>query len=276
MNASSTPPIALSIAGSDSSGGAGIQADLKTFSALGVVGATVVTALTAQNSLGVTGIHTPPTTFAVLQLEAVLSDLDVRAVKIGMLGEAELIDALADRLAVQRHNQPSLPIVLDPVMVATTGAVLVPPTAIKSLQQRLIPMATLITPNVPEAAVLLDLPSEAIVADPTTAARRLLDEMGARAVLLKGGHGTTAECADVWLTRDGDADTFTVPRVPTPHTHGSGCTLSSAIAAFLAHGLPLRESIGRAKTYVTNALIAADRLRVGHGHGPLHHFAAWW
>ncbi|MEM6847620.1 MAG: bifunctional hydroxymethylpyrimidine kinase/phosphomethylpyrimidine kinase [Pseudomonadota bacterium] len=260
--------IALTIAGSDSSGGAGIQADLKTFSARGVYGASVITAITAQNTLGVTSIHSIPVDMVIAQLSAVLDDLDVRAIKIGMLGDEALINALADAL-----EPVSVPVVLDPVMVATTGARLVPETAVRALRDRLIHQARLITPNLPEAAVLLDTDVATSEADMLAQAKALA--VGDTAVLLKGGHGEGAESVDVLVS--GDAETrLTATRHATSNTHGTGCTLSSAIAAELAKGKPLDEAVGIAKDYVTGAIAAADGLNVGRGHGPVHHFHAIW
>lgn len=263
-------PIALTIAGSDSSGGAGIQADLKTFSALGVYGATVITALTAQNTRGVSAIHTSPPDFILAQMEAVFTDLDVRAVKIGMLGNEDAIDAVANGLALWC----SAPVVLDPVMVSTTGAPLLQKGAEMALLTKLLPVATIITPNLPEAAKLL---GAAVAVDEAMMARQaeLLIAFGSKAVLLKGGHAAGAEAVDIYC--DGDK-TFRVSatRIPTKNTHGTGCTLSSAIAAFLAHGASLSEAVSKAKTYLTEALAHADDLKVGSGSGPVHHFYHLW
>ncbi|MEA1830841.1 bifunctional hydroxymethylpyrimidine kinase/phosphomethylpyrimidine kinase [Methylobacterium durans] len=265
-------PIAVTIAGSDSGGGAGIQADLKTFSALGVYGASVVTALTAQNTRGVQAIHDVPSTFIAAQMESVFGDLAVTAAKIGMLSQASVIETVADGLA---RLAPSLPVVLDPVMVATSGDRLISDAAIDTLRRRLLPQVDLITPNLPEAAALL---GEAI-ADRENAAvaqgRRLLG-LGARAVLIKGGHAEGSESVDHLLMRDGTLRRLATTRLPTANTHGTGCTLSAAIAAGLAKGLPMPEAVARAKTYVTAAIAAADTLQVGHGHGPVHHFHALW
>lgn len=262
-------PIALTIAGSDSGGGAGIQADLKTFSAMGVYGATVVTALTAQNTVGVQAVHAVPAAFVTAQLDSVFGDLDVRAVKIGMLPSPEIIEAVAR--ALERAGRP---MVLDPVMVATTGARLISDQAMDALRNRLLPVADLVTPNLPEAAALL---GEAPATDEDVAAaqgRRLL-ALGPPAVLVKGGHGTGPESTDLLVTAAG-VTRFAAPRLPTRNTHGTGCTLSAAIAAGLAHGRPLAAAVADAKAYLTAALAAADRLRIGHGHGPVHHFHAWW
>jgi hydroxymethylpyrimidine/phosphomethylpyrimidine kinase len=261
-----TNPIALTIAGSDSSGGAGVQADLKTFAACGVYGASVITALTAQNTLGVRAIHQVPADFVTAQLDAVFSDLDVRAVKIGMVAHPGVIDAIVAGLTrwLPRH------VVLDPVMVATSGDRLLAPEAIAALRTHLIPHAQLITPNLPEAAVLLEAPLATEAADIAEQGRRLL-ALGSRAVLIKGGHGRGPESIDYLVTADGVV-ALAAPRIVSRNTHGTGCSLSSAIAAGLAKGEDLATAIRGAKTYVTAAIAAADRLHVGHGHGPIHHF----
>ncbi|MDP3691034.1 bifunctional hydroxymethylpyrimidine kinase/phosphomethylpyrimidine kinase [Bradyrhizobium sp.] len=261
-----TIPIALTIAGSDSSGGAGIQADLKSFAALGVYGASVVTALTAQNTRGVTGIHQVPAGFVTAQIDAVFGDLDVGAVKIGMVADLAVIDAIAAGL---RKWSPKH-IVLDPVMVATSGDRLLAAEAVESLRTKLIPLASLITPNMPEAAALLD---EAVAADEAAIenqGRRLL-AMGCPAVLIKGGHGQGAESID-YLVTAGGAIALAAPRIATQNTHGTGCSLSSAIAAGLARGEDMETAVRHAKAWVSAAIAAADRLGVGHGHGPIHHF----
>jgi hydroxymethylpyrimidine/phosphomethylpyrimidine kinase len=260
-----TIPIALTIAGSDSSGGAGIQADLKTFAALGVYGASVITALTAQNTRGVSGVHTVPSAFVTAQMDAVFGDLDVMAVKIGMVGELETIEAIAAALA----SRPLPPVVLDPVMVATSGDRLLPADAVAGLRNKLVPRATLITPNLPEAATLLDEPVASTEAAIASQGRRLL-AMGSAFVLIKGGHGQGAESID-YLFGDGLAIALPAPRIATRNTHGSGCSLSSAIAAGLARGEGIENAVRHAKTFVSAAIAAADRLDVGHGHGPLHH-----
>jgi hydroxymethylpyrimidine/phosphomethylpyrimidine kinase len=265
-----TTPIAVTIAGSDSSGGAGIQADLKTFSALGVYGASVIAALTAQNTQGVTAIHEVPPDFVAAQMDAVFSDLAVGAVKIGMLGNAAVIAAVAAGLA--RHRQTN--IVLDPVMVATSGARLLPPDAIAALRSTLLPRALVITPNLPEAAALLDVAVATDEAEMRRQADRLL-ALGANAVLMKGGHAEGAHSTDILVTRT-SATPFVAPRIATRNTHGTGCTFSAAIAAGLAKGRGLADAVREAKEYVTAAIAAADRLTIGSGHGPLHHFHEWW
>ena len=261
-----TVPIALTIAGSDSSGGAGIQADLKTFAAFGVYGASVITALTAQNTRGVSGIHPVPADFVTAQLDAVFDDLDVKAVKIGMVTQLPAIEAIAGALS---RRSPT-PVVLDPVMVATSGDRLLSADAVKHLREDLIPLASLVTPNLPEAAALLE---EGVASDEATIAnqgRRLL-ATGARAVLIKGGHGQGPESIDYLFAGD-NVIALPAPRIATTNTHGTGCSLSSAIAAGLAKGETLEVAVRNAKTWITAAIAAADQLGVGHGHGPIHHF----
>jgi hydroxymethylpyrimidine/phosphomethylpyrimidine kinase len=262
--------IALTIAGSDSSGGAGIQADLKTFAALGVYGASVITALTAQNTKGVSGIHDVPPDFIDAQIDAVFDDLDVRAVKIGMLSQVAAIEAVAQ--ALDRHAAQN--IVLDPVMVATSGGRLLADNAVGVLRTRLIPRASVITPNLPEAAALLDCAAARDEREMEAQARALL-QFGPQAVLIKGGHGNGAESVDLLVDAAG-VTRLAARRIATRNTHGTGCTLSSAIAAGLAKGRDLVGAARVAKTYVTDAIAGADVLRVGHGHGPLHHFHALW
>lgn len=265
---STTIPIALTIAGSDSGGGAGIQADLKTFSALGVYGASVITALTAQNTLGVTGIHDTPPEFITAQLDAVFSDLDVKAVKIGMVSRPAAITAIVDALERYRPEH----VVLDPVMVATSGDRLLAPEAIELLRTRLIPRASVITPNLPEAAVLLDATIAKSEVEIESQGRALL-AFGCPAVLIKGGHGEGPESVD-FLVMAKSALRLPAPRSKTRNTHGTGCSLSSAIAAGLAKGLSLEAAVREAKAWVSAAIAAADQLQVGKGHGPIHHFHA--
>jgi hydroxymethylpyrimidine/phosphomethylpyrimidine kinase len=262
--------VAVTIAGSDSSGGAGIQADLKTFAALGVYGASVITALTAQNTRGVAAIHDVPADFIAAQIDAVFSDLDVGAVKIGMLSQVAAIGAVVEGL--KRHNAKN--IVLDPVMVATSGDRLMTAEAVAALRRDLIPLALVVTPNLPEAAALTGAGLARNEQEMEVQARQLL-ALGAATMLIKGGHGEGADSVDL-LIGQGDVVRLTAKRVATANTHGSGCTLSSAIAAGLAKGLDLITAAQDAKAYVTAAIAAADRLGVGHGHGPLHHFHAQW
>jgi hydroxymethylpyrimidine/phosphomethylpyrimidine kinase len=260
-----TIPVALTIAGSDSSGGAGIQADLKTFAALGVYGASVITALTAQNITGVSGIHEVPADFVTAQIDAVFSDLDVKAVKIGMVAQRATIDVIVAGLT--RWSPPH--VVLDPVMVATSGDHLLARGAVETLRTQLIPRASLVTPNLPEAAALLAEPvaiSEAAIA---SQGQRLL-AMGCRAVLIKGGHNRGSESIDYLFASNGTI-ALSAPRVATKNTHGTGCSLSSAIAAGLAKGEDMEAAVRSAKAWISAAIAAADRLAVGHGHGPIHH-----
>ncbi len=262
-------PIAVTVAGSDSGGGAGIQADLKTFSALGVYGASVITALTAQNSKTVSAIHEVPADFIAAQIDAVFSDLDVGAVKIGMLGNAKAIAAVAAGLERYRARN----VVLDPVMAATSGEKLLRVEALDALR-KLIARANVVTPNLPEAAALLDAPQARNEDEMLRQAQTLL-ALGADAVLIKGGHGGGPDSVDLLVEAAGYTR-FTAPRVATQNSHGTGCTLSSAIAAGLAKGFLLGEAVGEAKTYVSAAIAAADRLEVGSGRGPVHHFFKWW
>ncbi|MCA0319238.1 MAG: bifunctional hydroxymethylpyrimidine kinase/phosphomethylpyrimidine kinase [Proteobacteria bacterium] len=262
--------IAVTIAGSDSGGGAGIQADLKTFSALGVYGASVITALTAQNTLGVQAIHDVPADFIAAQMDSVFSDLAVGAVKIGMLSQVSVIETVAAGL--DRHRAAN--IVLDPVMVATSGDRLLNPDAVSALRNVLIPRAALVTPNLLEAAALLDQPV-ALGEDDMLAQGQALIARGAKAVLMKGGHGQGERSTDL-LVAPGSVVRLDAPRIDTRNTHGTGCTLSSAVAAGLAKGFPLGQAVAEAKDYVSAAIAASARLSIGKGHGPTHHFHAWW
>jgi hydroxymethylpyrimidine/phosphomethylpyrimidine kinase len=262
------PPIALTVAGSDSSGGAGIQADLKTFSAFGVYGASVITALTAQNTRGVQAVHAVPAGFVAAQLDSVLSDLDVGAIKTGMLADAGIVETVAGRL----RAGPRRPLVVDPVMVATSGDVLLQPEAVGAVKGALAPLATLLTPNLAEAAVLLGAAKAEDEAAMRAQAKALL-ALGCGAVLVKGGHGTGEEAVDV-LAHGSDVEILRGPRIDTPHTHGTGCTLSAAIAALLAQGTPLGEAVRRAKAFVWQGLQSGRTLAVGGGRGPVDHLYA--
>lgn len=259
-------PVALTIAGSDSSGGAGIQADLKTFAALGVYGASAITALTAQNTQGVSGIHVVPAAFIAAQLDAVFADLDIGAVKIGMVAERDAIEAIAAGL---KRWQPKH-VVLDPVMVATSGDRLLAEDAVDALRTKLIPFATILTPNLPEAAALLDVPPATSESEIEAQGRKLL-AFGCPAVLIKGGHGQGSESVDYLIDADGVV-ALAAPRIATNNTHGTGCSLSSAIAAGLAKGEDLPTAVRNAKAFISAAIAAANRFSVGHGHGPVHHF----
>ena len=262
---------ALTIAGSDSSGGAGIQADLKTFSALGCYGMSVITALTAQNTTGVSGIHPVPPEFAEKQLDAVFGDIRVDAVKIGMLYSAELIRTVARCLETYRAAR----IVLDPVMVAQSGDRLVQDDAIDAVRTHLMPLATVVTPNLPEASVLLDRTVHTL--DDMREAARDIARFGGESILLKGGHLDEHAGTDLlYLAAHDRFVEFTGERVPTRNNHGTGCTLSSAVAAFLARGAALEEAVGQAKEFITGAIRAGADYEIGKGHGPVHHFFRVW
>lgn len=256
---------AMTIAGSDSGGGAGLQADLKTFSALGVYGASVVTAVTAQNTLGVTAVLELPLELIAAQIDAVATDIGFDATKTGMLSSAAIVELVAKK--VIEHGLS--PLVVDPVMVATSGDRLLREDAVAALRERLIPLATVVTPNLPEAEVLVGHPVES--AEARREAAKAIVALGARAVLIKGGHGS-GPAVDLYY--DGEFVELRAERIVTPNTHGTGCTLASAIAAGLARGRSPLEAVREAKRYVTEALRAAFPL--GHGHGPVHHFYQWW
>lgn len=264
-------PIALTIAGSDSGGGAGVQADLKTFSALGVYGASVITALTAQNTRGVEAIFEVEPEFIGQQINAVASDLNIDAVKIGMLHRSPIIETIAQSLNQHQIGH----IVVDPVMVSKSGDPLLQDDAIETLKAILIPMASIITPNIPEAARLLRRKPQYVETNMYTAAERLLS-LGCGAVLLKGGHNlTSSESIDIF--HDGNnAVALAKPRVNTQNTHGTGCTLSSAICAYLARKTGLSQAVSHSEQFISSAIEHADELEVGTGHGPVHHFHALW
>lgn len=263
--------IALTIAGSDSGGGAGIQADLKTFSALGIYGASVITAVTAQNTRTVTAVHEVPADLVAAQIDAVLGDLDVHAIKIGMLSSSAIVRATAARLGEHRD----IPVVLDPVMVAKSGDLLLQDDATATLTEALLPYATLLTPNLPEAARLLGEPPAQSAAEMEAQGRRLT-RLGPRHVLMKGGHGGGSTCTDLLVTAEGAVLSFEAPRQATRNTHGTGCSLSSAIAAELAKGRTLEDAVRAAHGWLQQAILGADRLRIGSGHGPVHHFHGIW
>ncbi len=260
-NASKQPVRVLSIAGSDSGGGAGIQADIKTISALGGYAMSAITAITAQNTISVTAVQTTPPKLVRAQIKAVLDDLGVDAIKIGMVGDAFVISAIADALA-----GINVPIILDPVMVASSGAALLPDDAVQILRDRLVPMARLITPNMPEAEALSG--QNIITLNDQRVAAETILAMGPRAVLIKGGHGTGEKLTDFLLWDKGEA-IFESRRIKTTQTHGTGCTLSSAIATLLAQGLSLSEAVRLARKYVRGAIEHAPGF--GDGHGPLDH-----
>lgn len=263
--------IALTIAGSDSGGGAGIQADLKTFSALGVYGASVITAVTAQNTQAVTAVQDIDPDMITAQIRAVLDDLDVSAIKIGMLSSVRTIDAVASAL-----SDVTCPIVLDPVMVAKSGDALLADDAVSALRSWLLPRASVLTPNLPEAARLLEQTTE-----PARNVQEMVEQgeallaLGPTAVLMKGGHADGAQCVDVLLS-GGISKRLRARRLLTQNTHGTGCTLSSAITANLALGHTLHDAVVASHAYLQSAIKAADRLDIGSGHGPVHHFHAVW
>jgi hydroxymethylpyrimidine/phosphomethylpyrimidine kinase len=265
-----TVPIAVTIAGSDSGGGAGIQADLKTFAALGVYGASVITAVTAQNTKRVAAIHDVPAEFVTAQMDAVFSDLGVSAVKIGMLSQAAVIGAVADGLDRWRQGR----VVLDPVMVSSSGDRLLATAAMEDLKHMLLPRAVVITPNLPEAAMLLDSTLAKDEAEMRAQAEQLI-KLGAKAVLIKGGHGQGAESVDL-LVEPASMTRLAAARIATSGIHGSGCALSSAIAAFLAKGMDVVGAARAAKAYVSAAIAASGRVKVGSGRSPVHHFQEWW
>lgn len=261
---------ALTIAGSDSGGGAGIQADLKAFSARGVYGASVITALTAQNTRAVTAVEITPVEMIRAQMAAVFDDIAVHAVKIGMLGTPEVIAAVTDGLAGFDG-----PVVLDPVMLAKSGDALLAAEAEAALADRLLPRATVLTPNLPEAARLLGRDESD---DPAAMleAGQALRAMGPAAVLMKGGHGRGETCVDLLIDGDETPLRLEAARIATRNTHGTGCTLSAAIAAELAKGADLRRAVTTAHGYLQGAIAAADTLKIGSGHGPVHHFHEMW
>ena len=263
-------PNVLTIAGSDPSGGAGIQADLKTFSALGAYGTSVITALTAQNTQGVSGVHPVPAEFIAAQLETLLDDVRIDAVKIGMVASREVAEVIRAALTRRRPRW----VVLDPVMVAKSGDILVDDAGIRAVREVLVPLADLVTPNLPEAAVLLDAPVPGD-RDGMLALAPALRALGAGATLLKGGHLAGEECPDLLITAEATR-WVEGARVDTANLHGTGCTLSSAIAPRLALGEALPAAVAGAKQWLGEALAASRRLDVGQGRGPVHHFHAWW
>ena len=261
-----TVPAALTIAGSDSGGGAGIQADLKTFSALGVYGASALTAITAQNTVGVTAVHEIPAADIAAQIDAVITDIGADAVKTGMLSSSAIVNVVAESL--RRHNVAQL--VVDPVMVAKSGDTLLQDDAVHALRTQLLPLAAVVTPNIPEAEALAGGSIESLE-DMRGAARRIAG-MGAGSVIVKGGH-LDGPATDIFY--DGsEFREFTAERIDTVNTHGTGCTFASAVAAGMAHGLPVAEAVAQAKEYVTVAIRAS--FVIGQGHGPLHHFHRFW
>lgn len=261
-------PSVLTIAGSDCSGGAGIQADIKTISALGCYAASAITAITVQNTCGVKNIMPLPAHVIKAQVETVIEDMDVNVIKIGMLTDRETILALT--AVLNRH--PEIRIVLDPVMASSNGVPFITEQALEAMKQALLPLCTLITPNLPETEILTGYTPHT-VDEMTTAGREML-RFGCKAVLVKGGHLPSSGKTDVLVANGADEaiHTFLSAEIKTCNTHGTGCTLSSAIAAYMARGLPLAKAVDKAKTYVTHALESASEIHFGHGHGPLNHF----
>jgi hydroxymethylpyrimidine kinase/phosphomethylpyrimidine kinase len=260
---------ALTIAGSDSGGGAGIQADLKAFSALGVYGSSIITALTAQNTKEVRGVFSVTPEFIRLQLAAVFDDIHISAVKTGMLGDSAVVAVVADFLKKQ-----DIQLVVDPVMISKSGNALLQPEAIQTLISELLPLATLITPNLPEASAMLSQPEPQNIDEMKTVAEGI-HAMGVENVLLKGGPLVGGDCPDILF--DGNEFTeYQSSRIDTQNTHGTGCTLASAITAHLAQGETVKDAVAKAKDYITAAIMHADELNVGTGHGPVNHFHALW
>ena len=261
----------LTIAGSDSGGGAGIQADLKTFSALGCYGMSAITALTAQNTQGVTGIHPIPPSFAAEQISAVLTDIGADAIKIGMLYSAELIEVVAGQL----QQLGAKNIVLDPVMVAQSGDKLLQDEAIAAIKEYLMPLADVVTPNIPEAQVLLDRNLEGL--EDMQAGAKDLAQLGSQSILIKGGHLSAGDSTDLlYLANEDRFVQFEAERIETRNNHGTGCTLSSAIASFMAKGSGIEEAVAKAKDYISAAIKAGRVYEIGRGHGPVHHFFDYW
>ena len=267
MNQQKSYPIVLSIAGSDSSGGAGIQADLKTFSSLGVYGATAITAITAQNTQGVHSQFALPPQLVYDQIVAVIDDLRPSFIKIGMLANADIVLAVAKAL-----SHYSIPIILDPVIVSSSGHRLLSLEAQEVLKQKLLPISTLITPNIPEMQALTSM-SLTSFSDKEKAAQHLMD-YGVNAILLKGGHEESNTKTDILFTKSANgiqSSTFSADTISTQNIHGTGCTLSSAITAFMARGLDMHQAISHAKDYITQAITAGANIKIGHGFGPVNH-----
>lgn len=259
-------PVVLSIAGSDSGGGAGIQADLKTMSALGCFGTTAITAITVQNTMGVTGIHAVPVEFVIGQIRSVMDDLKPSAIKIGMVYSAELVQGI---VATLKHY-PDVPVIFDPVMVTSSGDRLIQAQTVDAFKLSLFPLATLITPNLDEASVLRGK-QISTVEEMKVAAQQLL-QYGSEAVLIKGGHLASEELSDVYLHQDGDLKVFTSRKIETRNTHGTGCTLSSAIACYVALGNDLSTAVEKSTLYVARAIEHGRDVKTGEGFGPVNHF----
>lgn len=261
----------LTIAGSDSGGGAGIQADLKTFSAIGCYGMSVITALTAQNTQGIKAIHAVPPVFAAQQIDAVLTDIGADAIKIGMLYSAELIETVAETL--KKHAVKK--IVLDPVMVAQSGDKLLQDDAVEAIKAHLMPLADVVTPNIPEASVLTGRQLKRW--EDIEGAAETLAQHGSRSILIKGGHGDENKSTDLlFLTRERRFVRLEADRIKTDNNHGTGCTLSSAIASYMAKGKNIEAAVHKAKAFMNQAIAAGAAYKLGHGHGPVHHFFQWW
>ena len=263
-----TYPVVLTIAGSDSGGGAGIQADIKTMSALGAFATSAITAVTVQNTLGVNAIHDIPCDIVAGQIEAVLSDLPVKAIKIGMIHKAELVEVIVS--AIKKHRVEH--VVLDPVMVAASGGKLMQNSTVEKLKEELFPLATVITPNLYETGVLLN--RQVTSTEDMESAAKTLGDLGCKSVLVKGGHLSDDEMIDVlWLSNEKEIHTFSAPKIHTKNLHGTGCSLSSAIAAFLAFGKSIPESVDLAKDYITEAIEAGKDVNIGKGSGAVNHFS---
>ncbi len=263
-------PIALTIAGSDSGGGAGVQADLKAMAANGAYGASVITAITAQNTIAVTAVHEVPADIVAAQIDAVLSDINVDVIKLGMLFSAPIIEAVAKHLIAFDG-----PVVVDPVMIAKSGDALLQDAAVDALIRHILPQADVLTPNLPEAAQLLNT-TVATTFDEVAAQGQRLVAMGPKAVLMKGGHAVGDHCTDILVNASGVIATCTAARINTRNTHGTGCTYSAALAAQLAQGRKLKDAVLAAHSYLQAAIKAADTLNIGKGHGPVHHFHGQW
>lgn len=263
-------PIALTIAGSDSGGGAGIQADLKAMSANGCFGASVITVITAQNTTSVTAVHEVPCAVVAAQIEAVISDISVCAIKLGMLFSPQIIETVAQSLKNFKG-----PLIVDPVMIAKSGDALLQDEAIDTMVKHIFPIATLLTPNLPEAARLLG-EAEAKTPEEMAAQGMRLLSMGPKAVLMKGGHAKGNTCTDLLIDASGVVASFSASKVTTRNTHGTGCTYSATIAANVAKGMDLHAAVSAAHSYLKAAILAADNLNIGSGHGPVHHFYGQW
>jgi hydroxymethylpyrimidine/phosphomethylpyrimidine kinase len=263
-----TYPVVLTIAGSDSGGGAGIQADLKTISALGAFGTSAITAVTVQNTLGVQAIHSIPLDILKGQIEAVMSDFSVKAIKIGMLDQPEVVSVILD--AIVKYHPPY--VVVDPVIVATSGDILIHDQAIDKMKKELFPFVDLITPNLSEASILLGRMINDIT-EMKMAAKLLSSSFGCKSVLIKGGHLFDNTMTDIlWMNKEEQLHTFSSKKIDTKNLHGTGCSLSSAIATFLAFGETIPQAVQYAKEYITSAIECGQDIMIGHGHGPINHF----